>query len=581
MHGNGIGKLQLFHCVKSILHPAPLVKLYLYVLCVLVDLPDHAHISVEHAHAFVHSKAKLRRNLPLHLVIVLDLHDLIPFPEQTAVDLLLRFLRILGIQVTLKDRVQPFDSQEPLPRRSHDLDLTGLGAHIPGQLLLDEHNSHPDDRIRILAPQEEEVPAFIVEDYRLPGIDLMRVHHNIALPCLAEDPGQGHHREALRGDNVFQHTSRPHRGKLVHIPDQHQPRPRHDCREQGVHQRQIHHGHLVNDDHVRFQGILTVPHKSAHTVRLLRIYIYFQEPVDSLRLIARGFGHALRRASGGSSQQDAHALAVKKADHRIDGGRFSGTGASGQDEEPVLDGFDHRLMLHRVQLDLLGLFHLPQSPLHHIFRHFAVNIQVMEHFRRIQLQIVIVSRIDPDPVLAFFHHSLFLNAQVHHMFADILYLHAEQLACPADEHFLREIDVPLSHSLLQRIEKPALDPVIRIRMYPDARGDLVSCLKSHTLYIICQLVRVLFQNFVYTHTVILVYLRGKSGGDPIFLEIDHRLAHVLLLFHLLCDLSCLALADPFDFRQALRLLFDDPEGVLFKFLYDPSCQGSPHAFDRT
>ena len=166
------------------------------------------------------------------------------------------------------------------------------------------------------------------------------------------------------------------------------------------------------------------------------------------------------------------------------------------------------------------------------------------------------------------------------MFADVLYLHAEQLACPADEHFLREIDVPLSHRLLERIEKPALDPVIRIRMYPYARGDLVRCLKPDSLYIIRKLVRVLFQDFVYTHSIILVYLCGKSGGDPIFLEIDHCLAHVLLLFYLLCDLSCLALADPFDFRQALRLLFDDPEGVLFKFLYDPPCKGSPHAFDR-
>ena len=57
---------------------------------------------------------------------------------------------------------------------------------------------HTDHGIRILSPQEKEVPTFIVRHDRLSGIDLMRINYNIALSRLSEDPGQCHNRKTPR-----------------------------------------------------------------------------------------------------------------------------------------------------------------------------------------------------------------------------------------------------------------------------------------------------------------------------------------------------------------------------------------------
>ena len=64
-----------------------------------------------------------------------------------------------------------------------------------------------------------------------------------------------------------------------------------------------------------------------------------------------------------------------------------------------------------------------------------------------------------------------------------------------------------SERLLQGIKKSAPDPVIRIRMYADPRSDLIGRAESHALNIVRQLIRVLFQDFVYTHTIVLIDLR--------------------------------------------------------------------------
>ena len=117
-------------------------------------------------------------------------------------------------------------------------------------------------------------------------------------------------------------------------------------------------------------------------------------------------------------------------------------------------------------------------------------------------------------------------------------------------------------------------------MYPYARGYLISRFKTHALYIVCELVRIFFQNFVYTHTVILIYLCCESCRNSIFLEVDHCLSHVFLSLHLFCDLPRLSLTDPLDFRKALRLFLDNTECIFFKPPYDPSRKGSPHAFNR-
>ena len=482
----------------------------------------------------------------------------------------------------LEDGIEPLYAKKPFSRRRHDLYLVRSRPHIAGELFLNQHDGHADDGIRILPLQEEEIPALVVQYHRLSRVDFMGVHHDIALSCLAEYPGQRHHLELSGSNDVLEDAPRSDRGELVHVSHKDEPRPRDHCLKEGMHQGQVHHGHLVDDDDVCFQRVLPVPEEPSRALPVLgifRIDIDFQKPVYRLGLAARRLGHPLGGAPGGSCQMDAHALALKEPYHRVDGRRLPGPRSACEHKEPVLDGLDHRAVLHGVQLHLLLLFHLVEPALHQVFRHVAVDIQVMEHLRRIQLQIIIVGRIDARLAVLLFHHRLFLDAQVHDMFADILYLHPQKGGRPLHQDVLGEIHMPLRHCLLQDIKEPALYPVIGVRMYADARCNLVCRLKTHALDIVRKLVGIFLQHPVYTHAVVFVYLCRQPDGYPVFLEIDHRLAHLFLLADLEGDLPCLALADALDFRQPLRFLVDDAQRLFLKFSDDARRQGFPHAFD--
>ena len=115
-----------------------------------------------------------------------------------------------------------------------------------------------------------------------------------------------------------------------------------------MHQRKVYHGHLIDNQHIRLQGILPVPHKAIYIALFLRIPADLQEAVDRLCLISGGLRHSFSRPSCRRRQQNAHPLALKKLDHGINGSRLTGPGPAGQDQKPVLDGFYHRLVLHGV-----------------------------------------------------------------------------------------------------------------------------------------------------------------------------------------------------------------------------------------
>src|SRR5699024_10684339 len=163
----------------------------------------HAHISVKDSGATVYSQTELCRYLPFKLIVILDLHHFIAFPEESSVYLFLILLRVFRIQIPLQDRIQAFHAQKPFSRRSHYLYLIRSSLYILRQLLLDQHDNDANDRICILALQEEKVSAFIVEDHRFPCIDLMGIYHDVALSRLTEDPGQRNDRKFFRCNNVL------------------------------------------------------------------------------------------------------------------------------------------------------------------------------------------------------------------------------------------------------------------------------------------------------------------------------------------------------------------------------------------
>ena len=174
--------------------------------------------------------------------------------------------------------------------------------------------------------------------------------------------------------------------------------------------------------------------------------------MDGLSLISCGFCHAFRRTSGRCSQKNAHSFALKELNHRINGGRLPGAGSSGQHQQTMLDRFYHSTVLHSIQCDMLAFFHFAQALFHHLFRHLAVDIQIVQHFCGIQFQIIIMCRIDADFSLFLFTDYFALHAKIHDIFFSLINLYSQNLRGTVYQNLLGQKNMPFSDSLLQNVE---------------------------------------------------------------------------------------------------------------------------------
>ena len=117
-------------------------------------------------------------------------------------------------------------------------------------------------------------------------------------------------------------------------------------------------------------------------------------------------------------------------------------------------------------------------------------------------------------------------------------------------------------------------------MDADSCGEFIRLAETDSVNIIRKLVRVFFQNPVESAAVGFINPHRQRVGNPVFLQIDHRFPHFVLFFHLGCNIHRLALADPLDLRQALRLFFDNPKRIRPESFHNPRRQRSADSFDR-
>ena len=75
-----------------------------------------------------------------------------------------------------------------------------------------------------------------------------------------------------------------------------------------MHQLNIYHGHLIDDDHISLQRILLIALKAAGDSGIIWRTIDLQQTVNRPRLPAGSLGHTFGRATGGGRQGDAHFL---------------------------------------------------------------------------------------------------------------------------------------------------------------------------------------------------------------------------------------------------------------------------------
>ena len=194
------------------------------------------------------------------------------------------------------------------------------------------------------------------------AVDQVGVADNIGLVRLAENLFQGNQRNPSAANEIAEHIPRPHRGELIRVADHHQPASGPQGREQRLHQRQVHHAHLVHQHGLRLQGV-ALPFFVGHPARQV-VVAHAQTPVDGLSLPLTQLSHSLGRPSRRGQEQNVQSHFFKQM-HNGPGRRsLARAGSAGEQQHPRLGRKGHRLPLQRRIADTLGHFHFLNDTVH-------------------------------------------------------------------------------------------------------------------------------------------------------------------------------------------------------------------------
>ena len=242
---------------------------------------------------------------------------------------------------------------------------------------------------------------------------------------LTEHLGQGHRRHHTAAEHIPQHAAGAYGGQLVRVAYQHQAASRPHGLQQGAHQLDIHHAHLVHDDSVDLQRILCVLLKGRLAGEL--IVAHAQGTVDGLGLPARHLTQALGGAAGRRQQRhiQPHTL-VQRHDAPQRRG-LAGAGAAGQQQYTALGCQAHRLPLQRRIGHALFLFDIVDDllrPGQHLHRRPYQRQQALRHESLRLVQPGQIAALHPGDGL--FHHAEALDKLVQRQL-QLVRRHGQQL----------------------------------------------------------------------------------------------------------------------------------------------------------
>ena len=223
----------------------------------------------------------------------------------------------------------------------------------------------------------------------------MGVHDDVRRGGLAEDVAKLDGPDHAGGDDVAEDVTGPDRWQLVRVTDHDEAGAAVDGLQEGVHEEDVDHGHLVDDDDVALERIVFVALEvAAHLVAalfvLVRAALVLEEAVDRGGRPAGGLRHALRSTAGRCTEQDGLSFVREHADDGVDGRGFSSTRAAGDDEEAEMAGGEHGVALERIELDAVFFRDLidGQRTLRVELRVLDRDVQILQHRRDLELRVV-------------------------------------------------------------------------------------------------------------------------------------------------------------------------------------------------
>ena len=128
-----------------------------------------------------------------------------------------------------------------------------------------------------------------------------------------------------------------------------------------MHQRKIHHRHLIYYDHICFQWVIPVPAEAVFLFFILRVTADFQQTVYRLCFISGCLRHTLCCSSGRCCQQNIRSVTFKIMDHGIDCRCLTGSRSSGQHKYSMTYRLNNRFPLFLIQRQIHIFLNLCQS----------------------------------------------------------------------------------------------------------------------------------------------------------------------------------------------------------------------------
>ena len=402
----------------------------------------------------------------------------------------------------------------------------------------------------------------------------MGVLHDPAGGRLAEDLGQPDDRQAVRGNQVGQHLPRADRRQLVDVAHEQQRRFARQGGEHGLHQGQIDHGHLVDDQQIARERALGVPAKAATGFRL-------QQAMQGLGFASGALAEAARGAPGRRRELNVHPVVGQTVQDRLDQRGLAGARTAGDHQELARKRGGKRGALTRRQTQRqlaldpgkmrFGMLDRPGGP---AARECAQALR--------DLPLRLMDRGQEHACRAFDGVcDQAAGGDLHRQRRrDSGRIDAEQRRGTLGQLGLRQRAMTLLERVLEHVTEPGAQPKRRVRSNAEPFGQLIGGLKPDAADVAREPIRVLADRLDRAFAVSLEDACGAQWAEPVGMQEQHDIAHRALLAPGGRDPSGEAPPDTRHFAQALWLALDHVEHLIAERCDQLLGQGAADAFDH-
>ena len=172
---------------------------------------------------------------------------------------------------------------------------------------------------------------------------MVGVFHDEAALCLPEDLVQADGRHAAGADDLAEDVARAYAGQLVGVSYHNNTAGVAQRRNERLKQLDVHHAHLVQNDHVTLEQVFVVMDKADHAAGV----VHLQQTVDGAGLAAGQLAEPLGGTAGGGTQGHPLGLIFQQLQDCVDGGGLASARTTGEHKAVLSHGLANGFPLQR------------------------------------------------------------------------------------------------------------------------------------------------------------------------------------------------------------------------------------------